>query len=267
MLLRVFVVVAVLVLASLSAFAGDLSTDEISSLQEKAKKDAAGMVLPPNDYEAFGRQKAEEAYRIYQSEEFQRRIALERERIQKEIFGREGPYYKDSKKGGVTGGLGANERIYVFLSSSIPTETLRRYTGAAGALGDRNVRFVMRGFIGGARYIKPTLRFVGDLLLEDPNCDSLRSTCRTYNTAVIIDPMLFERYHTTHVPAFVYATVSNLQDPEKSEGLESNINVPAFHTVYGDVSFEYVLEAFEKETHSAGVSALLAGLRKGFYQH
>jgi type-F conjugative transfer system pilin assembly protein TrbC len=267
MLLRVFVVVAVLVLASLSAFAGDLSTGEISSLQEKAKKDAAGMVLPPNDYEALGREKAEEAYRIYQSEEFQRKVALERERIQKEVFGHEAPYYKDSKKGSATGGLGANERIYVFLSSSIPTETLRRYTGAAGALGDRNVRFVMRGFIGGAKYIKPTLRFVRDLLLEDPNCDPLRSTCRTYNTAMIIDPMLFERYHITHVPAFVYATLSGPKDPEKSEGLESNINIRAFHTVYGDVNFEYVLEAFEKETHSAGVSALLAGLRKGFYQH
>ena len=120
MLHRVFVVTTVLVFASLSAFAGDLSTDEISALQEKAKKDAAGMVLPPNDYEALGRQKAEEAYRIYQSEEFQRKIALERERIQKEVFGREG-YYKDSKKGSSTGGLGANERIYVFLSSSIPT--------------------------------------------------------------------------------------------------------------------------------------------------
>ena len=266
MLLRVFVVTAVLVFASLCAFAGELSTDEISAIQEKAKKDAAGMVLHPNDYEALGRQKAEEAYRIYQSEEFQRKIALERERIQKEIFGREGPYYKDSKKS-TTGGLGANERIYVFLSSSIPTETLRRYTSAAGALGDRNVRFVMRGFIGGAKYIKPTLRFVKDLLLEDPGCDPLKSRCRTYNTAVIIDPMLFERYHITRVPAFVYATVSGPKDPEKSEGLESNINIRAFHTVYGDVNFEYVLEAFEKETHSAGVSALLAGLRKGFYQH
>ena len=267
MLHRVFVVTTVLVFVSLCAFAGELSTDEISAIQQKAKKDVAGMVLPPNDYEALGRQKAEEAYRIYQSEEFQRKIALERERIQKEVFGREGSYYKDSKKSGATGGLGANERIYIFLSSSIPTETLRRYTSAAGVLGDRNVRFVMRGFISGAKYIKPTLRFVRDLLLEDPGCDPLKSRCRTYNTAVIIDPMLFERYHISHVPAFVYATVSNLQDPEKSEGLESNINIRAFHRVYGDVNFEYVLEAFEKETHSTGVSALLAGLRKGFYQH
>jgi type-F conjugative transfer system pilin assembly protein TrbC len=256
----------VLIFASLSAFAGDLSTGEISAIQEKAKKDAAGMVVPPNDYEALGREKAEEAYRIYQSEEFQRKVALERERIQKEVFGHEAPYYKDSKKDSATGGLGANERIYVFLSSSIPRETLRRYTSTVGALGDRNVKFVMRGFIGGAKYVKPTLRFVRDLLLEDPGCNPLTSTCRTYDTAVIIDPMLFERYHITHVPAFVYATVSNLQDPEKSEGLESNINIRAFHTVYGDVNFEYVLETFEKETHSAGVSALLAGLRKGFYQ-
>jgi type-F conjugative transfer system pilin assembly protein TrbC len=256
-----------LALISVCAFAGDLSTDEVSALQEKAKKDAAGMVLPQNDYEDLGRQKAEETYRIYQSEEFQGKIALERERIQKEVFGREGAYYKDSRKGSSTGGLGTNERIYIFLSSSVPTETLRRYTSAAGALGDRNVRFVMRGFVGGARYVKPTLRFVKDLLLEDPGCDPLRSKCRTYDTAMIIDPMLFEHYHITKVPAFVYATVSGLKDPEKSEGLESNISIRAFHTVYGDVNFEYVLETFEKETHSDGVSALLAGLRKGFYQH
>ncbi len=266
MLYRILALITALALSSVCTFAGDLSTDEVSGLQEKAKKDAAGMVLPQNDYEAIGKEKAEEAYRIYQSEEFQKKVALERERIQKEVFGRE-PYYKDSKKGSSTGGLGANERIYVFLSSSIPTETLRRYTSAAGALGDRNVRFVMRGFIGGAKYVKPTLRFVKDLLLEDPGCDPVKSTCRTYDTTVIIDPMLFERYHITRVPAFVYATVSNLQDPEKSEGLESNISIRAFHTVYGDVSLDYVLEAFEKETHNAGVSALLAGLRKGFYQH
>ncbi len=266
MLHRVFALITVVALSSLCAFAGDLSTDEISALQEKAKKDAAGMVLPQNDYEGLGRQRAEEAYRIYQSEEFQGKIALERERIQKEVFGREA-YYKDRKKGSSTGGLGASERIYIFLSSSIPKETLRRYTSAAGALGEPNVRFVMRGFIGGAKYVKPTLRFVKDLLLEDPGCDPLRSTCRTYDTAVIIDPALFEHYRITRVPAFVYATVSGLKDPAKSEGLESNITIRAFHTVYGDVNLEYVLEAFEKEIHSAGVSALLAGLRKGFYQH
>ena len=55
MLPRVFVVATVLVFASLCAFAGDLSTDEISAIQEKAKKDAAGMVLPQNEYEALGK--------------------------------------------------------------------------------------------------------------------------------------------------------------------------------------------------------------------
>ena len=124
----------------------------------------------------------------------------------------------------------------------------------------------MRGFIGGAKYVKPTLTFVRDILLEDPACNPLKEKCKTFNTAVMIDPMLFEHYHISKVPAFVYAAVSGLKDPERSEGLESNITMHSFHAVYGDVSFEYVLEAFERETHSAGVAALLAGLRKGFYK-
>ena len=260
MLHRLFAL-GIILIASV-VFAGDLTTDDISALLEKAKKDAVIMVLPKNDYEGVAKKQAEEAY---QSGGFQRKLALERKRILKEVFGKEA-YYKDSKKGSTSGGLGAHERIYVFLSSSIPTETLRRYTSAAGALGDPNVRFVMRGFIGGAGQVKPTLGFVKDLLLEDPGCNPLKTTCRTYNTAVMIDPMLFEHYHIDRVPAFVYATVGGLKDPAKSEGLESNIHVSAHHEVYGDVNFEYVLEAFEKETRSAGVSALLSGLRKGFYR-
>lgn len=266
MLLRLFVVVTVLAFTSLCAHAGELSPNDISAMQAKAKKDAAAMALPSNDHEEIGRQKAEETYRVYQSEKYQQKIALERERIRREVFGIEGPEYRDSKKDSLPEKLTADERIYVFLSSSIPTETLRRYTSVAGALGERNVRFVMRGFVDGTKYMKPTLRFVRNLLLEDPGCDPLRDTCRAYNTAVIIDPMLFEHYHVTKVPAFVYAAVGSLRDPEKSEGLEGNITVRTFHTIYGDVSFEYVLAAFEKETRSAGASALLTSLRKGFYR-
>jgi conjugal transfer pilus assembly protein TrbC len=245
-----------------------LHTNEISAIQEKAKKDAAQMALPQNGYEGVGRRKAEEAHTLYQSEEFQAKIAKERDRIQEEIFGRTGPssyYDTDSKGDKASGGLGPHERIYIFLSSSVPKETLRRYTRAAGALDDRNVKFVMRGFVGGAKYVKPTVGFVKDLLFEDPECDPTRTPCKAFHTNVIIDPLLFEHYGITGVPAFVYATVDHVKDPEKSEGLQSNITVSTSFSVYGDVSLEYVLTAFEKETRSPGVSALLMGLRKGFY--
>jgi type-F conjugative transfer system pilin assembly protein TrbC len=257
--------VSLLLIALSSASFADPGTDEISAIRQKAKKDAAHMTLPANDYEALGRIKAEEAYKLLQSEEYLNKIARERERIQKEVFGREGVYYKDSTKGSAAGGLGTNERIYIFLSSSVPTETLRRYTSVVGALGDRNVRFVMRGFIGGMKYMRPTLAFVKDLLFEDPGCNPAKTTCATYATNVIIDPLLFSRYQVTQVPAFVYARVTP-KDPDKSEGIESTTTVSAFHKVYGDVNFAYVLEAFEKETHSPGVNALLTGLRKGFYK-
>ena len=120
MLPRVFVVTTTLVFVSLCAFAGELSTDEISAIQEKAKKDAAGMVLPPNDYEALGRQKAEEAYRIYQSEEFQRKIALERERIQKEVFGRGDRITRTAKKAAPREGSGPTSASTSFSPRQYP---------------------------------------------------------------------------------------------------------------------------------------------------
>ena len=266
MLHRVFAVTTVLMSHRSAPSRATCPRTRSPPFRRRRRRTRPAWSFPRTTTRPSGGRKRKKPTSIYQSEEFQKKIALERERIQKEVFGREA-YYKDSKKGSSTGGLGANERIYVFLSSSIPTETLRRYTSAAGALGDRNVRFVMRGFIGGAKYVKPTLRFVKDLLLEDPDCDPLKST---------VPDLRHRGDHRSHAlralphhpgPRLRLRDGERPKDPEKSEGLESNINIRAFHTVYGDVNFEYVLEAFEKETHSAGVSALLAGLRKGFYQH
>ena len=141
LILKRQLVASLLILALSSLSFADPGTDEISAIGQKAKQDAAQMTLPANGYEALGKVKAEEAYKLLQSEEYQNKIAQERERIQKEVFGREGAYYKDSTKG-AAGGLGTNERIYIFLSSSVPTETLRRYTSVVGASGgpQREVR-------------------------------------------------------------------------------------------------------------------------------
>ena len=159
MLHRVFVVKTILVsLLSLCAFAGEPIHGR--DLRHSGEGEEGRGRHGPSPERLRGPREAESGRGLQASispRSSRRRSPCERERIQKEVFGREGVYYKDSKKGSATGGLGTNERIYIFLSSSIPTETLRRYTSAVGALGDRNVRFVMRGFIGGAKYMKPTL--------------------------------------------------------------------------------------------------------------
>ena len=118
MLPRLYAVTMVLLLSVASASAMD--PGDISAIQEKAKKDAASMAIPQNDYQAIGQGRAEEAYRYYQSEEFQNKLAAERERVRKEVFGRE-EYYKDGKKGGGTGGLGA-ERAHLHLPLVVRTQ-------------------------------------------------------------------------------------------------------------------------------------------------
>ncbi len=98
MLPRVFTVTTVLIFVSLCAFAGGLSTDEISAIQEKAKKDAAGMALPPNDYEAPREAEGGRSLSGLSIRGIPTKIALERERIRKEVFGREGHITRTAKR-------------------------------------------------------------------------------------------------------------------------------------------------------------------------
>lgn len=123
-----------------------------------------------------------------------------------------------------------SERLYLFVSSSIPMDVLRRYAhqveGVPGAM------MVLRGFINGATKIKPTVDFVGKLLKRDPDCQGAR--CKRIRAPVIVDPNLFRRYGIKRVPAVV--TVSGLQtDGSCSEGNTEVVKIRGHHVSYGDV--------------------------------
>ena len=83
--------------------------------------------------------------------------------------------------------------VYIFISSSVPLEVWWRY---AHYLLDRNIPgvFVLRGCIGGCRYIRPTLEFVRRFLTEDgENEEGLP-------VEVQIDPIKFREYQVKVVP-------------------------------------------------------------------
>jgi hypothetical protein len=50
-----------------------------------------------------------------------------------------------------------------------------------------------------------------------------------------------------------------------SEGVSDAAGVPEFYLVQGDVSLEYFLETIRRETRSASVEAVLAALRRSYY--
>lgn len=122
-----------------------------------------------------------------------------------------------------------SERLYLFISSSMPLEVLRRY--AQQAEGLPGAMLVLRGFVNGASRIRPTVDFMANVLTRDPGCRGAR--CRRYRTQVIVDPNLFRRYHIERVPAVV--TVAGLQtDGSCSEGNAEVVKVADQHVSFGD---------------------------------
>ena len=142
--------------------------------------------------------------------------------------------------------------------------TIRNYVASVARLHDGHIMMVMRGFVDGVKYIKPTLEFISNVLKKDPACDSSRNPCDSFQAAIHIDPVLFSRYDIQAVPAIVYARGVMETDREAGQGGDENKAGDAFR-VSGDVTLEYTLEMILKESRSSQIETILKKLRRGFY--
>jgi type-F conjugative transfer system pilin assembly protein TrbC len=220
---------------------------------------------------ASGKAEAQKAVDIVNSEEFQQNIEKEKGRLQKEVFGitpAVDGYYSDHAGGKERDGkrkvtLSADERIYIFVSSSVPEATLRAYAQDLEKLGSANAFMVMRGLIGGMAHFQPTFTFLSRVLLRDPDCDDGKN-CVAFGAAVEIDPLLFRKYQPERVPAIVYVRGLKMHDTGLSEGDPVNVNSPADNSwwmLYGDSSLSYALEFIGKEAGIKKVSEIGTFLR------
>lgn len=242
--------------------------DALGGLNERGERLSKDLNLPKNVFEQDGEKRARATDDLFRSGEFQNRLLAEQERIKREVFGGKlQEYYRAAPElaAAMAGKLPRDERVYIFISSSMPKQTLRNYVRDVAKLGDPNVKLVMRGLVGGMKYIKPTLRFVGSLLVKDEECDPQKGKCERFGAGVEIDPLLFRRYGIDRVPAIVFARKVQVVDPQLSEGLERNMAVAEFHVLHGDMALEYALERFRAESGSAALGALVARLNSGFY--
>jgi type-F conjugative transfer system pilin assembly protein TrbC len=242
--------------------------DSIGEVNDRGEKLSKSLSIPANPFTEEGAKRAKETNDFFRSGEFQKRVSAEQERLKREIFGgRLQEYYQGDPQVAATmaGELPANERIYIFISSSMPKETLRNYVRDVAKLRDPNVKLVMRGLIGGLKYIKPTMRFVSGILLKDLSCDPEKSRCARFAAGVNVDPLLFGRYGIKEVPAIVYARNVSVLDVEMSEGMERNAKSGESYTIRGDVALTYALERFRAETGSKPMEALVRLLNTGFY--
>ncbi|MEM3580399.1 MAG: type-F conjugative transfer system pilin assembly protein TrbC [Candidatus Bathyarchaeia archaeon] len=239
-------VVAILLFSVSLLFAQDKSLEQdIENVKKKAKE----INVPELKRNQEMQQEAKKAYEYSQSPEFKARV----EKFKRDLnilLGREiSPverYYSDYRP--KTGRLSDDERIYIFISSSMPEQTIRNYVREACHTGN-NTYLILRGGIGGIRKLMPTVLWANEMLKKNPLCEG---QCETYPVKILIDPFLFRKYSITRVPAVVY--VRGLQNSEGlSEGLNS-VKVDNFWVSYGDVSLQYHLKLIEEKS---GVKILL----------
>lgn len=138
-----------------------------------------------------------------------------------------------------------NERIYIFISSSIPKAVLDNYKAyiKSKGIGD-TTSFVIRGCLpqgggfNGCKDFVPTMQFARDMIIEDN---------KTGVTGLLIDPVLFKTYGVTTVPQVVYAKNVNRRVDLGSEGDFSRLeSTPQWWKSVGDWSLAYHL----KELHN-----------------
>ena len=157
--------------------------------------------------------------------------------------------------------LKEDERIYIFVSSSVPKDTLRNYARDIDRLGQPRMSIVMRGFVGGMTKVRPTLEFLRGVLFKDENCDS--DKCEAYRAPVLVDPLLFRRYGIEAVPAIVYARGVKGVDSTVSEGVKEEVETKEHYILYGDAVLDGALEILNSVARVRSLDCLVWKLRRG----
>ena len=270
---KILKMVFVAVLCSLmglhqNAIAQDNEMDIIQKAMDQAAKYESEIILPETDKAAESA--AREAFDRYQSQEFQEKITSETERIKHTLFG---PFSNPDRlekpeETMCMDGLAGSEKIYLFISSSIPLSTLRTYVRNLDTLNDPNIVMVLRGFINGMQLVRPTLEFLERLLVKDKDCRlSDGKQCDVYQANIQIDPLVFRKFNIQQVPALAYVKNIKTIDAQQSMGKDGNLAEESEAVVvYGDVALDYALEQMFNETGNLQIKKAVQKLRGDFYE-
>ena len=149
-------------------------------------------------------------------------------------------------------------RIYLFMSSSVPKRTWREYARSIDEMNlGGSVVMVLRGCIGGCGKIRPTIRFISDILTDGgKRKDGMW-------VQIWIDPLLFRRYGITAVPTALYAKGLKLRDDTLGEGIGSNIErEPSVYRSEGDWGLDYHIGRLAEASGDPQLRKIAESMRK-----
>lgn len=140
-----------------------------------------------------------------------------------------------------------NEKLYLFISSSMPDSTVRAYLERVAVAGkDEQVETVMFGMVGGMENGKEAMsEYLARALLVNPDCkDSVEAICQRYPINLSINPAVFKKFKITKVPCVVYVRGEN------------------YWTVDGDSSLEFLLKKINVELKETSIDNLILSINE-----
>jgi type-F conjugative transfer system pilin assembly protein TrbC len=235
----------------------DIRMHDISGVLDTAKEKAKELKLPDNGQadDCGCRDAAEKVMEEFHSPDFQARMQDEQQRLRETVFKdilTDTLPQSDQNPLAVTGSNA--EQLYLFVSSSVPLNTLRNYAAMIDRACAGEIIMVLRGFVGGMKKIRPTMEFIGEVLKKNPGCNLAKEKCDSYQVNIQVDPQLFQRFGIEEVPALVYLqTGADAAEVTQAEPI----------IIYGDAGLDYLLERINQEAKNAELNTLIAALRGG----
>lgn len=121
----------------------------------------------------------------------------------------------------------------LFVSSSMPTTTLRTY---AGQLAKAKGVMAFRGMPGGLSKVAPMAKLSAEILQVDPGCEG--PACRMRDVQVIVDPIIFRQHAVSRVPALAMVP----GDPTQAYCERDEESPRAAYLAYGDAALTGLLD-------------------------
>ena len=260
-LLRVGLVVLALLIAAQPTGARNRTEQEnrdgVAQAQEAARDQAAGlavekvvdtawaaataMELPAHRQAAAGEAAARQVMERFTAPTVQERLQGERAKVAEALKATQAddPTEKTSQ-------LATSEHLYLFLSSSMGEDPLRRLLAGIARLGDEQMVPIFAGLPHGLDDWLGNTRFFQRVLQAESTCrDTATNTCECLQVPLRINPALFRQYGVTEVPTLVYDNDSRTW------------------SVQGEAQLAVLLERMNTAANSPVLDSLIASLRGG----
>ena len=182
---------------------GIIDSEATKKAMETARELAKTITIPENKHSAAGKKAAKETNAVYRSKAFQDKVNGY-ENWEALVPGAK----KAKKEQEAKDILADSEKIYLFLSSSVPEASFQGYMAYLDGVPE--VVPVMKGIVGGLskENKRERVKWWSKVLKKDTICKEpearSEARCEKFKIPITIKPAIFNQYEITEVPALVY---------------------------------------------------------------